>query len=350
MIETQTLRPAYSISRVIKGGWQLAGGHGSFDRAEAIRAMAEFIDAGITTFDCADIYTGVEAMIGELISGIRAEQGAAVADRIQVHTKLVPDFAKLNQFTAADVEAIVDRSLKRLCLDQLDLVQFFWWDLSLGDPVGVLSSLKDLQKKGKVRHVGATNWDADSLSKFVDTGLDLMSVQVQYSLLDNRPEGRFAAWCHERGIHLFCYGTLAGGFFSERWLGVADPGYRFENRSLIKYRLIIDEFGGWELFQHLLGVLKQIADKHECSIAVIASRLIVDKPNVAAVIIGARTARHLQSTVKLFSVQLDDQDRSDVDRVLAQRTGPAGAVYALEADKNGRHGQIMKYNLNTDGA
>ena len=59
-IETTELRPGYVISRLIKGGWQLAGGHGEVARAEALADMAAYVEAGLTTFDCADIYTGVE--------------------------------------------------------------------------------------------------------------------------------------------------------------------------------------------------------------------------------------------------------------------------------------------------
>ena len=349
-VERIELRSGYSIPRVIKGGWQLAGGHGTFDRHEAISDTAKFVDAGIDTFDCADIYTGVESMIGEMITSFRTTHGVEAARKIKVHTKLVPDFDRLEVFTPADIEAIVDRSLKRLAVDQLHLVQFYWWDTSRGDPIGVLSSLKTLQDKGKILHLGANNWDTNNIAPFIDAGLDIVSMQVQYSLLDARPEGRFANWCNTHGVNLFCYGTLAGGFLTDAWLGKTDPGYDFENRSLIKYRLIIDEFGGWDLFQQLLTVLKQIADKHSVGLSAIASRAMLDKPDVAAVIIGARTARHLEKTLQVFDVQLDMQDRAEINSLLSQRTGPSGAVYALEGDKTGRHGRIMKYNLNTDGA
>ena len=69
---TIELAPGYSISRLLKGGWQLAGGHGEVDRARAIADMAPYDEAGITTFDCADIYTGVEEMIGEFRADYRA--------------------------------------------------------------------------------------------------------------------------------------------------------------------------------------------------------------------------------------------------------------------------------------
>lgn len=345
--EAIQLRPGYAISRIIKGGWQLAGGHGAFDRSEAVADMARFLDAGITTFDCADIYTGVEEMIGAFIQSLRKDRGSEAADRVRVHTKLVPDFDRLGEFRPADVEAIIDRSLKRLNLDRLHLVQFYWWDTGRGDPVGVLSSLKSLQEKGKIRHLATTNWDTDMIAPFLEAGLDLISTQVQYSLLDARPEGRFADWCAARDIGILCYGTIAGGFLTGNWLGKTDPGYAFENRSLVKYRLIIDEFGGWDLFQQLLATLDQIARKHGVTISAVASRAMLDRPNVAAVIIGAKTAHHLDRTLPIFDLRLDSKDRSAIETVLNQRSGPNGPIYGLERDKTGRHGRIMKYNLNT---
>ena len=61
------LKPDYSISNIIKGGWHLAGGHGNIDESDAIDDMRLFVEAGITTFDCADIYTGVEELIGKFL-------------------------------------------------------------------------------------------------------------------------------------------------------------------------------------------------------------------------------------------------------------------------------------------
>ncbi|MFK7802456.1 MAG: aldo/keto reductase, partial [Anaerolineae bacterium] len=95
-VERFELRPNYSISRVIKGGWQLSGDHGDVNQADAVRDMLTFVDAGITTFDCADIYTGVEAMIGEFVDLVRQERGQSAVDKIKVHTKFVPDYAQLD--------------------------------------------------------------------------------------------------------------------------------------------------------------------------------------------------------------------------------------------------------------
>ena len=116
----------YSISRIIKGGWHLAGDHGDIDPEQARKDMATFVDAGITTFDCADIYTGVERLIGSFRRAYPAH-----AKQVQIHTKFVPDLSDLRSLDRAHVEATIDRSLTRLGQERLDLVQFHWWDFAI---------------------------------------------------------------------------------------------------------------------------------------------------------------------------------------------------------------------------
>lgn len=346
-VATTDLRPGHPISRVIRGGWQLAGDHGSVDRDTAIRDMEAFVDAGIFTFDCADIYTGVEEMIGTFIADLRARRGASVADRVCVHTKLVPDLTRLHDLRPDEVTAIIERSLRRLQVDQLDLVQFFWWDLNLGNAVDALGILKDLQQAGKIRNLGITNWDSAQITPFLDAGFDICAAQVQYSVLDRRPALGLSDWAAGHDIQLLCYGTLAGGFLTERWLSQPDPGFEFENRSLIKYRLIIDEFGPWSLFQELLQALKDVGARHGVSLSAVASAWVLDQPQVAAAIVGARYARHLPQTLQVFDCKLDAEDKARIGAVIARSGGPSGDVFALEADRTSRHGRIMKYNLNT---
>ncbi|WP_306148302.1 MULTISPECIES: aldo/keto reductase [unclassified Roseibium] len=345
--ETADLRLGYAISRVIKGGWQLAGDHGPVEPAAAIADMEAFLDAGITSFDCADIYTGVEEMIGSFISDVRKRRGAEIADRVQVHTKLVPDLERLAELTADEVEAIVDRSLQRLKIDRLHLVQFYWWDTSIGAPVKAMETLKRCQEKGKIAHLGVTNWDVKETAPYLDAGTDLVSTQVQYSVLDRRAAKVLAPWGAAHDVQLLCYGTLAGGFLTENWLGKPDPGFQFENRSLIKYRLIIDEFGSWDRFQTLLLLLNDIGRRHSVSLSSVATRWVLQQSQVAAAIVGARYARHLPKTLEVFQFELDSEDLSRIDALLQTAPGPQGDVFGLERDRNGRHGRIMKYNLNT---
>ncbi len=174
----------------------------------------------------------------------------------------------------------------------------------------------------------------------------MFSHQVQYSLLDDRPQHGMSELCREAGIALLCYGTVAGGFLSERWLGAAAPEGPLTNRSLVKYRLVIDEFGGWQLFQELLRTLATIARKHGCDIATVATRALLDRPEVAAVIVGATSTAHLAAHQKIGDVQLDTTDIAAIHSVTHHRRGPRGDVYELERDRNGPHGRIMNYTLN----
>ncbi len=344
------LAPDHEISRVIRGGWQMAGGHGAISPSEAIADMMAFAGAGITTFDCADIYTGVEAMIGAFRLRYGAEFGVAALERIKVHTKFVPDLDILPRMTKADVERIIDRSLHRLAAEQLDLVQFHWWDYDAPLWLETVQWLDELRRAGKIRHIGGTNFDTAHMRAIVSAGVPLVSMQVQYSLLDRRPETAMVGAAAGHGVSLLCYGTVAGGFLSDRWLGLPEPQAPLENRSLVKYKLIIDDLGGWDLFQALLSVLRAIADRHGSDIATVASAAMLAKPGVAAVIVGARNRSHLASNLQVAALALTAEDIAAIENVVATAKAIEGDVYALERDRFGRHGSIMKYNLSTGTA
>ena len=153
------LRQGYSISRVIRGGWQLAGGHGAVDKAQTLEDMIAFADAGITTFDCADIYTGVEELIGAFRTEYANRRGAQALAGIKVHTKLVPDLSRLASVDRAHVRGIVETSMKRLRMDRLDLVQFHWWDYGVPRYLEATRWLNEMRIEGKVAQVGGTNFD-----------------------------------------------------------------------------------------------------------------------------------------------------------------------------------------------
>ncbi len=341
-IERIALAPGYEISRIIKGGWQLSEGHGSKTSADPVADMAAFVASGITAFDCADIYTGVEATIGRyLASTARAANGPDV----RVHTKYVPDYDELGQLTRDGVEAIIDRSRSRLGVERLDMVQFHWWNYAVPGWIEAAGWLRELQQVGKIELLSLTNFNTEKTAELLRAGIPLATTQVQYSLLDPRPEKALIPLCREHSVQLLCYGSLAGGFLSERWLDQPAPE-DFENRSLIKYRLMIEEIGGWDLFQSLLATLNVIASRHAVSIASVAARWVLDQPQVAAVIIGARTAEHLVRYAEIFRFELPERDLEAIAAIRGQMNIPDLDVFDLERDKEGRHGRIMKYNLN----
>jgi len=349
-VENIALRPGYKISRVICGGWQLAGGHGAVDRAAAVDDLAAFCEAGIVTFDCADIYTGVEGLIGEFRKMYAQRHGRDALARVRVHTKLVPDLELLPRIKKSDVRSIIDRSLARLRMERLDLVQFHWWDYEIPGMIETALWLEELRRDGKVELIGGTNFDTASTRALLNAGSPLATMQVQYSLLDARPEHGLADLCRKSDIHLLCYGSVAGGFLADGWLGAPEPKPPLENRSLTKYKLIIDDFGGWRLFQELLRALRRIADRHNTDIATVASRAMLDRPQVASVIVGARNRSHLPANLAITVLKLTADDHAEINAVLTQRKGPDGDCFTLERDRAGRHGAIMKYNLNKGAA
>ncbi len=312
--------------------------------------MLRLADCGLTAFDCADIYTGVEELLGAFLQAWRARGGDR--DAIRIHTKFVPDRDALSRVDRAYVERIVDRSLRRLGVERLDLIQFYWWDYDVPGWVETAGWLAELQQAGKIRSLGVTNFDTPLLRTLLDAGIGIVSNQVQYSLLDRRPERSLLALCRERQVALLCYGTLGGGFLCERWLDTPAPEGELANRSLVKYSLIVEEFGGWEALQELLRVLGAIADKQHGSIANVAVAWLLARQGVGAAIVGARTASHAEDNLRVFDVILDDADNERIDTVLGRHRGPHDDVFGLEREPGSRHAVIMKteFNRESDGS
>ncbi len=344
-VERLELAPGYSISRVINGCWQLSAGHQRTapDERQVVDGWRCLAEAGLTTFDCADIYSGVEALLGRFLSEWR--QGGGDPDAIQIHTKYVPDLDHLAGLSRGQVESIVDRSLARLGVERLDMVQLAWWDYTVPGYLDAAAWLEELRQVGKIRLVGVTNFDVPRLGEILDAGIPVAAHQVQYSLLDRRPEHGMVELSQERGVHLLTYGALAGGFLSRRWLGAGDPEEP-GNRSLVKYRLIIEEFGGWELFQELLARLDGIAERHGVSPSTVAARWVLDRLGVGGIIVGARNAEHLEENLRLGDVEVDDADLEDLTAVLGRSLGPGGDTFGLERIPGGAHSSIMWKNLN----
>src|SRR5205823_14531337 len=113
----------------------------------------------------------------------------------------VPNLATLAETSRASIRAIVDTSLKRLRSEPVDLVQFHWWDYAVPGYLEAASWLAELQREGKIDRLGGTNFDTPRSAELVAAGVELISLQVQYSLLDNRPEHGLVDLCRRGNIH-----------------------------------------------------------------------------------------------------------------------------------------------------
>lgn len=310
--------PDLNICRILNGMWQVSGGHGRINPQTAIQTMFKYLDAGFTTWDLADHYGPAEDFIGEFRRQLVATRGQEALVNLQAFTKWVPRPGKM---TKKLVEDNINISLKRMDVESLDLMQFHWWDYQDKNYLDALKYMGELQTEGKIKHLALTNFDTEHLKIITEAGIKIVSNQVQFSLVDRRPEVNMVQFCQQHDIKLFTYGTVCGGFLSEKYLGKPEPrGSELGTVSLRKYKNMIDGWGGWQLFQELLAALKIIADKHGVSISNVAVRYILERSAVGGVIVGARLgiSEHIEDNAKVFNFSLDDEDSIGIETISRQ--------------------------------
>lgn len=317
-LETLQFTDDMRICRLLNGLWQVGGGHGRIDADNAIAEMMRYHDDGFITWDLADHYGPAEDFIGAFRRRLQSRGDEITLAKTQAFTKWVPRPVAMTKAVVADA---LDVSRRRMDVQTLDLLQFHWWEYSNPAYLDALKHMADLREAGVVRHLALTNFDTEHLRRITDAGIRIVSNQVQFSMIDRRAEVAMIPYCQQHNVWLLTYGTYCGGLISEKYLGQPEPGSATLNTaSLRKYKQMIDAWGGWKLFQALLSVLKQIADKHDVSIANVATRYILDKPAVAGVIVGVRLglSEHRADNARVFVFALDSDDLARIHAITEQ--------------------------------
>ncbi len=204
------------ICRILNGMWQVSGAHGAIDPDAAISSMFDYVDAGFTTWDLADHYGPAEDFVGEFRRRLASARGGEAVSGIQAFTKWVP---RPGPMTRQVVENNIDISRRRMGMDRLDLLQFHWWDYQDSTYLEALTHLSDLWDEGKIQELALTNFDTQRMQEIAGQGIRVVSNQVQYSLVDRRPEVAMVGFCQSNEVSLLAYGTLCGGLLSDRYLG-----------------------------------------------------------------------------------------------------------------------------------
>ncbi len=191
------LTPDMRICRLLTGMWQVSGAHGAIDPGAAVDAMSAYHDTGFTTWDMADHYGPAEEFMGEFRRRLTAARGRDAVDGLRAFTKWVPRPGPMSRRV---VEEAIGRSLSRLGVEALDLLQFHWWEYGDGRYLDAFAHMSDLVAEGRIRHLALTNFDTKHLDTLLGRGFEVASNQVQYSLIDRRPEVRMAPYCGEHRV------------------------------------------------------------------------------------------------------------------------------------------------------
>ncbi|KIK63070.1 hypothetical protein GYMLUDRAFT_72306 [Collybiopsis luxurians FD-317 M1] len=340
------------VPRLFNGLWQLsspAWGFAPNNKQNA--ALEQLVKAGLLATDMADHYGDAELVY----KSFRTRLPLSVASTVVAATKWCIFRDPEGDISAQFVLNAVQERSRRLG-GRIELLQFHWFDYSRKDYLFILTELVKLSKSHPelVSNVGLCNFDAEHteeaclhiLSEFGQVGL--VSNQVQYSLVDPRPSIKMTDVCNKYGLKLLTYGTLCGGLMSEKWLGAKEPNIYSESLRLTpshrKYFDVIKAWASWNDFQILLSTLKAIADKHRVDLANVATRWVLDRPAVGAVIVGTRlgVSSNVESNLKTFSLRLDEEDTNTLNELALTR---ADKVYRIMGDCGSEYRKSSKQEL-----
>ncbi|KAK0473346.1 aldo-keto reductase [Armillaria novae-zelandiae] len=308
------------VPRLFNGLWQMSSpAWGSASSTKQNAALCELVRRGLVATDMADHYGDAELMYGSFRNRLPEEVGRTVF----AGTKWCV-FRPLDGPVTTDLVLAAVKERSRRLGGRVELLQYNDKEYLI-----ILEKLVGLTKSHPhlVSAIGLCNFDAEHTQEACEyliakTGnVGVVSNQVQYSLIDSRPKIKMASVCEKYGIRLLTYGSFCGGFLSEKWLGVKSPDVYSEAVALTpsqrKYFDMIMTWGSWSDLQHLLQTLKSIADKHGVELTNVATRWVLDKPEVGAVIVGTRlgVSSNADSNLKVFSFELTPEDTARIEAV-----------------------------------
>ena len=306
-----------NIPPVIIGLWQIADierKNANFNPASVVENMEAYLDAGLNFFDMADHYGSAEIIAG-LLYKKRKEEGKSLP---VLATKWVP---KPGHNSKDIVKDAVTLALNRLQVNQLDLLQFHAWDYTDPSWIETMFYLDELRKEGYIKALGVTNMDTVHLKMAIDSNIPIVSNQISHSLFDQRAVNKMIPYCLENHVRVLCYGTVAGGFFSNKWLGKVEPSIEdLPTWSLMKYKRFQEEVCDWKQFQDLLKQLDGISKKLDLSIAQLASLYIKDEFHCNSVIIGARLGEleHITENKQVSNMALDEESKAAISALIKE--------------------------------
>ncbi|KAI1818241.1 putative aryl-alcohol dehydrogenase [Poronia punctata] len=318
-IEYFSLGP-FRVPRLFNGFWQLsspAWGAGSADAQDL--SLAQLVQAGFTASDMADHYGDAELVYGQFRNRLPQQ----IKEQVFAATKWCV-FRRIGRPVTNEwvLDAVKERC--RRLGGRVELLQFHWYNYNAKEYLDILVELVSITKTHPelVGAIGLCNFDSDHVQEACEylikkTGaVGLVSNQVQFSVIDSRPLVRMCGVCERYGLMLLTYGSLCGGFLSSQWQVECEPMmYGRLTPSQRKYLNMIQTWDDWNHFQDLLETLSTIAAKYKVTLSNVATRWVLQQPQVGAVIVGTRLGltTHEKDNLAVFKFKLTAEDMDDIE-------------------------------------
>jgi aryl-alcohol dehydrogenase-like predicted oxidoreductase len=299
-------------SRVGLGTWAMGGFQwGGTDDDESVRTIHAALDRGITLIDTAPAYGfgHSEEVVGRAI----AERGGR--DRVVIATKVGLERRGDELFrngTRKQIFEEIEVSLKKLRTDYIDLYQVHWPDPQTPYEE-TAEALRDLQREGKIRAIGVSNYSIDAMERFSKVA-SLAAAQPPLNLFEREAEADIIPWCRAHGVATLTYGALCRGLLS----GAIDAKTQFSGDDL---RKVDPKFLPPRFEQYLKAVelLDRFAhEKYQTGVLALAVRWVLDQPGVSVALWGARHPGELAPLDDVMRFHLDDEARAYVVEVVAE--------------------------------
>ncbi|MHA2297988.1 MAG: aldo/keto reductase [Candidatus Hodarchaeales archaeon] len=294
------------ISSIGLGTWQLGNrawnyGEGDFNKKQALKLMNEALEHGINIFDTAEVYGNgkSEKIIGEFLNEHRNE--------VIIATKFMPATV-----IPSKVKKAVANSLRRLGIKTIDLYQIHWPNPVL--PLGkTLRHMEDLVNQGKIRYIGVSNYSTKRLknARSKMKKYDIVSNQVNYSLIKRGPENSLIDYARKEKITIIAYSPLAQGFLTGKYSTNNPPPKGIRGMNLIFSK------GNLKRAEHLLNLLRIIANKHEATPAQVALSYLIRDDRVVA-IPGAKNLEQVRGNTRATDIILSEMDVKQIVDVFSK--------------------------------
>ena len=308
-------RSGLLISEITYGNWLT---HGSqVENEVATACVRAALDAGISTFDTADVYanTVAEEVLGEALKGERRES-------LEIFTKVYwptgPGGKNDSGLSRKHIMESIDGSLRRLQTDYVDLYQAHRYDTET--PLEeTMTAFADIVRQGKAHYIGVSEWTADQIRAGAALARELripfVSSQPQYSMLWRVIEDEVVPACEEEGLSQIVWSPMAQGVLSGKYL----PGQQPPEGSRAAHAEVGGAIKSFMKDETLAAVqkLKPIADEVGLSMAQLAIAWVLQNPNVAAALVGASRPEQLEDSVRAAGVTLDADTMAAIDAALA---------------------------------